>query len=351
MDATALFASLVAFLQALSLPTLAIIAAALVFDFINGFHDAANATATVIATRTLKPVQAVCWSALFNFVALFVVSGGVAATVGAGLINLSLVTPLVIFAGLIGAIGWNLFTWWRGLPSSSSHALLGAYAGAACAHALMVGESLSKLYKGSAWLKVLVFIIIGPVIGYALAQVFYWMIKKLPSRVTDKHYRGVQLVSSALLSFSHGANDAQKTAGIIAGALALGAATAMPNVPLNVPFWVLVISYTTIALGTLAGGWRIVKTLGFKLAKLTPQSGACAETGAALSIALATALHLPVSSTLATTGAVSGIGAAQGTDMAAKHALRRRIMLAWALTLPAAFAAGAGLYLLLSVAM
>lgn len=336
-----------AFLETLTTPTLAIIAFALVFDFINGFHDAANATATIVATRALKHWQAVCWSALFNFAALFVVSGGVAATVGAGLINLSLVTPTVIMCGLVGAIGWNLFTWWRGLPSSSSHALLGAYAGAAFMHAILVQESLAELYKGSAWLKVLAFIIIGPILGYAIARGLYGLIQKLPKTITEKHYRFVQLGSSALLSFSHGANDAQKTAGIIAGALALG--TAQADLPLVVPFWVLVISYTMIALGTLGGGWRIVKTLGFKLAKLTPQSGACAETGAALSIALATALHLPVSSTLATTGAVSGIGVAQGIDLVAKSALRRRIMLAWALTLPAAFTAGALLCLLASL--
>ena len=321
----------------------AVLIAALLFDFVNGFHDAANAIATIIATRTLKAWQAVLWSASFNFLALFFVSGAVAGTVGTGLIDLQLVTPGVILCGLLGATSWSLFTWWRGLPSSSSHALLGAYAGAAFLHVAWTGLPLAALYHVGLWLKVLAFIVLAPAIGYALARLLALGARRLPQQHSG--YRWLQLGSSALLSFNHGANDAQKTAGIIAGALALGSAGVGEAMPaFTVPLWVLVVSFVTMALGTLAGGWRIVKTLGFRLAKLTPLSGSCAEMGAALSIALATALGLPVSSTLATTGAIAGVGATQAGQT--KYPLLRRIALAWLLTLPGAFIIGVLLQLL-----
>ena len=260
-----------------------IILVALVFDFVNGFHDAANSIATVVATKVLTPAQAVLWAAGFNFIAAFSVGTGVAKTVGAGMIDLQYVTPLVILAGLVGAITWDLITWWLGLPTSSSHALIGGYGGAAmarAAHLRGLDRSLDVLI-GGAWIKTLIFIVIAPLMGMALAYglmiAVYWIFQKARPDKMDRYFRRLQLVSSAALSFSHGANDAQKTAGIITGVLVTSGMLAK----FEVPAWVIFVSYGAIALGTMSGGWRIVNTMGARLTKLKPRSGFCAETAAA----------------------------------------------------------------------
>jgi len=255
-----------------------IVAIALVFDFINGFHDAANSVATVIATRVLTPLQAVAWAAFFNFVSAFTFGTGVAGTVGKGFVDLKMVTPEVILAGLIGAIVWDLITWWYGLPTSSSHALIGGYAGGAVAHAgvtLGVHRALHGLVIGQ-WPTTLAFIVIAPVLGlllaYALMIAVYWIFRKAsPSRM-DSYFRKLQLVSAGLYSFAHGTNDAQKTMGIITSILVTGGFLKS----FHVPVWVVLSAHAAIALGTLCGGWRIVHTMGSRLTKLKPRGGFCA---------------------------------------------------------------------------
>jgi len=318
-----------------------IIVVALGFDFVNGFHDAANSIATVVATRVLSPAQAVVWAAGFNFVAAFTVGTGVANTVGAGMIDLKYVTPYVILAGLIGAITWDLITWWFGLPSSSSHALLGGYAGAAMArvaHLKTLDESFDALIAG-AWIKTLAFIIVAPLLGMALAYVMmigvYWTFRRMRPDRMDRYFRKLQLASSALLSFSHGANDAQKTAGIITGVLVSSGLLAK----FQVPYWVVMISYATISLGTLSGGWRIVHTMGNRLTRLKPRSGFCAETAAAISILFATYLKLPISTTHVTAGAIAGVGAVQRLK-AVRWGVATNILWAWVLTIPASAVVG-----------
>jgi len=318
-----------------------IIVVALGFDFVNGFHDAANSIATVVATRLLSPAQAVVWAAGFNFVAAFTVGTGVANTVGAGMIDLKYVTPYVILAGLIGAITWDLITWWFGLPSSSSHALLGGYAGAAMArvaHLKTLDESFDALIAG-AWIKTLAFIIVAPLLGMALAYVMmigvYWTFRRMRPDRMDRYFRKLQLASSALLSFSHGANDAQKTAGIITGVLVSSGLLAK----FQVPYWVVMISYATISLGTLSGGWRIVHTMGNRLTRLKPRSGFCAETAAAISILFATYLKLPISTTHVTAGAIAGVGAVQRLK-AVRWGVATNILWAWVLTIPASAVVG-----------
>ncbi|NDC55955.1 MAG: anion permease, partial [Alphaproteobacteria bacterium] len=274
--------------------TMVVIALALIFDFINGFHDAANAISTIVATKVLKPWQAVCWSAFFNFIAFFFISTGVAKTVGSGLIDLSFVTTEVIAAGLVAGIAWNLITWWWGMPASSSHTLVGALAGAACGHVLMTTDvNPIGIYYGAAWGKLLAFIFIAPAVGFFLGFIIMrgtrWLQYKYRRRPWNKFYKGAQLASCALLSFNHGGNDAQKTAGVIATAMVAGGYMSQDN--FHVPDWALFSAYVAIALGTLMGGWRIVKTLGYKLTKLRPVHGFSAEMGAAGSIALATGLH------------------------------------------------------------
>lgn len=325
-----------------------IVIAALIFDFINGFHDAANATATIVATRVLKHWQAVIWAALFNFIALFVVSSGVAKTVGSGLIDLTYVTPQVILAALLGGIIWNLYTWWKAIPASSSHTLIGSYAGAVCAHVLLhTSARLEDVYIAGGWIKVLAFIIIAPLVGYLLGfgilRLTEYLRPTQEAKREKRFYKAMQLFSSALLSFNHGANDAQKTAGVIATALVATGHMAKEN--FYVPDWAFVAAYITIALGTLSGGWRITKTLGFKLVKLKPIQGFSAETGAALSIALATWLHMPISTTLSITGSIVGVGSAKQkniikNDKRVEWPLFYRIALIWGLTLPVSFAFG-----------
>jgi inorganic phosphate transporter, PiT family len=319
-----------------------IVLVALAFDFVNGFHDAANSIATIVATKVLSPPQAVVWAAGFNFVAAFTVGTGVAKTVGAGMIDLDYVTPLVILAGLIGAITWDLITWWFGLPTSSSHALIGGYAGAAMARAAYLRgvDSSFDVLIGGAWIKTLVFIVIAPLIGMALAYslmlAVYWIFRRQRPEAMDNHFRKAQLASSALLSFSHGANDAQKTAGIITGVLV----TSKYLPKFDVPAWVIFAAYAAIALGTLSGGWRIVHTMGSRLTRLKPRSGFCAETAAAISILFATEyLALPVSTTHVTAGSIAGVGAIQRLK-AVRWGVATNILWAWALTIPASAVVG-----------
>ncbi len=331
-----------------------IIVVAFAFDFVNGFHDSANSIATVVGTRVLSPFKAVLWAATFNFAALFVVGTAVAKTVGKGMIDVDIVTPSVILGGLLGAISWNLITWWFGLPSSSSHALLGGYAGAAVAKA---GWG-SILWSG--WTKTILFIFLSPVIGlilgYALMVAVYWIFHRTsPSRV-DRVFRVAQLASSALFSLSHGGNDAQKTMGIIVGLLVASQEVFrtqtgwMSHLYLanadHVPLWVELIAYTMIALGTLFGGWRIVHTMGSRITRLRPVGGFCAETGGALSILLATKFGIPVSTTHTITGSIVGVGATRRWS-AVRWGVAGRIVWAWILTIPAAFVMASIFYFVL----
>jgi PiT family inorganic phosphate transporter len=319
-----------------------IILVALIFDFVNGFHDAANSIATVVATRVLTAPQAVLWAAAFNFLAVFTVGTGVAKTVGAGMIDLQYVTPFVILAGLIGAIAWDLLTWWWGLPTSSSHALLGGYAGAAMARVARLNgiDHTFDALLASAWIKTIAFIVIAPLMGlglaYTLMLALYWLFRDAHPRRMDGWFRKLQLLSSALLSFSHGANDAQKTAGIITGVLVTSGNLA----EFEVPTWVIFAAYGAISLGTLSGGWRIVRTMGSRLTRLKPRSGFCAETAAALSILFATeVVSLPVSTTHVTAGAIAGVGSFQRFK-AVRWGLATNILWAWVLTIPASALVG-----------
>jgi len=314
-----------------------IIAIALVFDFINGFHDAANSIATVVATRVLTPLRAVAWAAFFNFVAAFTFGTGVADTVGKGFVDLNIVTPYVILAGLIGAIVWDLVTWWLALPTSSSHALIGGYAGATLARAAFVygvGGSFHGLIVGK-WPKTLAFIVLSPLIGmvlaYTLMILIYWLFQSSTPAKMDTHFRRLQLVSAAAFSFAHGSNDAQKTMGIIAAVLY--SAKYLPS--LHVPVWVIFSAHAAIGLGTLSGGWRIVRTMGGRLTKLKPRGGFCAETAAALSIFFPTLLGLPVSTTHAIAGSIAGVDASLRVK-AVRWGLATDIVWAWVLTIPAA---------------
>jgi PiT family inorganic phosphate transporter len=319
-----------------------IIGIALVFDYINGFHDAANSVATIVATRVLTPFQAVLWAAFFNFAAAFIFGTAVAKTVGQGFVDLNLVTPYVIMAGLAGAITWDLITWWRGLPTSSSHALIGGYAGAAIARVGLVrgvSHSLDALNvgRGGEWPLTLTFIVVAPLIGmilaYLLMVMVYWLFRGFSPSKMDKYFRKIQLVSAASLSLSHGSNDAQKTAGLITGVLF----TSHYVHVFEIPAWVLMAAYSAIALGTLSGGWRIVHTMGGRLTRLKPRSGVCAETGAAAAVLLATHLGLPVSTTQAIAGAIAGVGSIQRMK-AVRWGIARNIVWAWVLTIPAAAA-------------
>ncbi|HEY9141839.1 MAG TPA: inorganic phosphate transporter [Bryobacteraceae bacterium] len=314
-----------------------IIGIALVFDFINGFHDAANSVATVVATRVLSPGQAVVWAGFFNFVAAFLFGTAVARTVGKGFVNLSLVTPYVIMAGLAGAILWDLLTWWLALPTSSSHALIGGYAGAAVAHAGLV-RGLSHSFEGliaGQWSLTIVFILAAPLIGmvsaYCLMIAVYWLFRRATPSKMDFYFRKLQLLSAASFSLSHGSNDAQKTMGVITGVLV--ASGFQKN--FDIPVWVILAAGTAIGLGTLSGGWRIVRTMGTRLTRLKPRSGFCAETGAAASVLLATSLGLPVSTTHAIAGAIAGVGSIQRLK-AVRWGLATNIMWAWVLTIPMA---------------
>lgn len=327
-----------------------IVIMALAFDYTNGFHDAANSIATVVSTRVLSPGKAVALAAFFNFIAFFFAGHHVAATIGKGLINVQLIDQWVILAGLVGAITWNLLTWWFGLPTSSSHALVGGYAGAAVTK---VGFgvllwNLADWPKG--WPGTLSFIVISPVLGLIFGTLLmvlaHWLFRNYaPSRV-DKVFRFLQLFSASLFSFSHGSNDSQKTMGIIMAALITGgyvsAGTADP------PLWVAFSAYAAIGLGTLSGGWRIVKTMGTKITKLKPIGGACAETGAGMAILIASELGVPVSTTHTITGAIVGVGSTQRLS-AVKWGVAGRIVWAWIITIPAAAGIAATAYGIISI--
>jgi inorganic phosphate transporter, PiT family len=323
------------------LGVITIVALALVFDFTNGFHDAANSIATVVSTRVLTPRMAVIWAALFNFVAFLVFQTHVANTVGKT-VDSAVVSEAVIFAGLIGAIGWNLLTWWLGLPTSSSHALIGGFAGAGVAKA-----GFGVLDAGSLE-KTILFIPLSPLFGMALGFVLMlasmWIFHRSnPARV-DGLFRRLQLLSAAAFSLGHGGNDAQKTMGIIA-ALLVGAGYLQLDADgdLPVPLWIVLSAHAAIALGTLAGGWRIVRTLGQRITALKPVGGFSAETAAAISLYLATALGIPVSTTHTITGAIVGVGATRRLS-AVRWGVAGRIVWAWVLTIPAAGAIAAVIY-------
>ena len=334
----------------------AIILVAFIFDFINGFHDSANSIATIVGTRVLSPLAAVIWAAVFNFAAAFTVGTAVAKAISKGLIDASVVTPEVILGGLIGAIIWNLITWFYGIPSSSSHALIGGYAGAAIARA-----GWSAIEWGTKWIQTLSFIVVSPVVGllagFSLMVIVYWIFKKMAPARVDRFFRVAQLLSSAALSLAHGGNDAQKTMGIIVGLLVAvkplmagqtGWAQHLYLTGDAIPIWVEIGAYTAISLGTLFGGWRIVHTMGSRITKLRPVGGFCAETGGALAITIASHYGIPVSTTHTITGSIVGVGATHRFS-AVRWGLARRIVWAWVVTIPAAGTMAAISYMILSM--
>jgi PiT family inorganic phosphate transporter len=322
-------------------PVVLVIAVALVFDYINGFHDAANSIATVVSTRVLSPGKAVIWAAFFNFIAAFGFGTAVAKTVGGGMVDLRIVTFGVIFAGLMGAILWDLTTWYFGLPTSSSHALFGGYAGAAVAKA-----GFGAIIP-SGWTNTLIFIVLSPliglVVGLSVMTAIYWIFRRgAPTRI-DQWFRRLQLLSAAAFSLMHGANDAQKTMGIISGALVTGGYLKVVNGGLPIPFWVVLLAHAAIGLGTLTGGWRIIHTMGSKITKLTPMGGFAAETGATVAIFTATRLGVGISTTHAITGAIVGVGTTRRLS-AVRWGIAGQIVWAWLLTIPASAAIGAAIY-------
>jgi PiT family inorganic phosphate transporter len=303
---------------------------ALVFDFMNGFHDAANAIATVVSTGVLKPQTAVAMSAVFNFVAIFTVGLHVAATVGKGTIDPAIVDHYVVFGALVGAIIWNVITWYYGIPSSSSHALIGGLVGAA------VAKGGTGALKGDGLLKTVEFIVISPLMGFVLGSIVMlivsWVFVRTPPRKVDTWFRRLQLFSAAAYSLGHGGNDAQKTIGVIWMLLIVAGVTAPgSSAP---PLWVIICCYTAISLGTLFGGWRIVKTMGQRITKLKPVGGFCAEAGGAITLFVATAMGAPVSTTHTITGAIVGVGSAQKAS-AVRWGVAGTIVWAWIFTIPA----------------
>ena len=326
------------------LSVIAIVLLALVFDFTNGFHDAANSIATVVSTRVLTPRIAVIWAAFFNFAAYFVFHTAVANTVGKT-VDSNVVSEAVVFAGLVGAVAWNLLTWWLGLPTSSSHALIGGFAGAGIAKAGLGVLNAASLEK------TILFIFLSPLLGMALGFLLMlanlWLFRRSTPAKVDGLFRRLQLVSAAAFSLGHGGNDAQKTMGIIS-ALLVGAGYLQlePNGDLPVPGWVVIAAYTAISLGTLSGGWRIVKTLGQRITTLKPVGGCSAETAAACSLYLATFLGIPVSTTHTITGAIVGVGATRRLS-AVRWGVAGRIVWAWILTIPLSAAVAAVFYFIL----
>ena len=323
------------------LSVVAIVALALLFDFTNGFHDAANSIATVVSTRVLTPRMAVVWAASFNFIAFLVFHTGVANTVGKT-VDSSVVSEAVIFAGLVGAVAWNFLTWWLGLPTSSSHALIGGFAGAG------VAKAGFDVLNAASLEKTILFIALSPllgmVLGFLLMLANLWIFRRATPARVDRLFRRLQLVSAAAFSLGHGGNDAQKTMGIIS-ALLVGAGHLQleANGDLPVPNWVVLAAYSAIALGTLSGGWRIVKTLGQRITALTPVGGFSAETAAACSMYLATFLGIPVSTTHTITGAIVGVGSTRRLS-AVRWGVAGRIVWAWVLTIPAAATVAAVTY-------
>ena len=310
---------------------------ALAFDFMNGFHDAANSIATVVSTGVLRPHYAVAWAAFFNFVAIFIFHLKVAATVGKGIVDPAAIDHYMIFGALVGAIAWNLITWYYGIPSSSSHALIGGMIGATIAKA----GTAPLLAPGIV--KTAIFILVSPLLGMTLGALIMiavsWLCLRTAPRRVDRYFRTLQLVSSAAYSIGHGSNDAQKTMGII-WLLLIAAGVTTPD---HLPVWVIISCYVAIALGTMFGGWRIVKTMGQKITKLRPVGGFAAETGGAVTLFLATTLGVPVSTTHTITGAIVGVGAAQRTR-AVRWGLAGNIVVAWIVTMPAAALMAAAAY-------
>ena len=303
---------------------------ALAFDFMNGFHDAANSIATIVSTGVLKPYQAVAWAAFFNVIALFFFELKVAATVGKGIVDPATVDHIVIFGALVGALSWNIITWWFGIPSSSSHALIGGMIGA------VLAKAGTAPLLGSGILKTAIFILVSPTLGFLLGALLMLLVANLlrntTPRQSDRWFRRLQLASSALYSLGHGSNDAQKTMGIIwllliaAGSIAPGASAP--------PYWVVLSCYLAIGLGTLFGGWRIVKTMGQKITKLKPVGGFCAETGGAMTLFIASGFGIPVSTTHTITGAIVGVGSSHKFS-AVRWGLAGSIVWAWIVTIPA----------------
>ncbi len=315
-----------------------IVVVALGFDFLNGFHDAANSIATVVATHVLSPRAAVMMAAFWNFVAAFFFETRVTATIGKDIVHPEFLDPYMVMFGLLGAIVWNIATWYYGLPSSSSHALVGGFAGSAVAHAGLVA------LKPEGLLKVVPFIVIAPLVGLALGRVMmlgmYFLARNSTPRRVDRFFRRGQLVSASIFSFSHGLNDAQKTMGIIVALLISAKLMAAPTDKINVPLWVILSCHAAIAMGTYFGGWRIVRTLGMRLTKLQPVGGFCAETGGGATIVFLSFLGIPLSTTHTITGAIVGAGSTRRLS-AVRWGVARNIVWAWILTIPcsAAFAA------------
>jgi PiT family inorganic phosphate transporter len=321
-----------------------IVLIAFIFDFSNGFHDSANSIATIVGTRVLNPFAAVLWAALFNFMAAFTGSLAVAKAIGGGMIDQSFVNPNVVLGGLLGAIIWNIVTWYFGIPSSSSHALIGGYAGSAVARG-----GFDAIMWGPKWVQTLGFIVVSPLVGlfagYALMLMVYWLFRRTSARKVDRVFRPAQLFSSAFLSYSHGGNDAQKTMGVIVGLLVSAQGSFanetgwMHHLYLTntntVPYWVEIGAYSAISFGTLFGGWRIVRTMGTRITKLRPVGGFCAETGGAAAIMLATHFGIPVSTTHTITGSIMGVGATKRLS-AVRWGVATRIVWAWVITIPAA---------------
>ncbi|MGC1904419.1 MAG: inorganic phosphate transporter [Candidatus Acidiferrum sp.] len=309
----------------------------LAFEFSNGWHDAANSIATVVSTRVLTPFRAVAWAAFWNFIAAFVFGTAVAGTIGKGLIHLEMVTQQVLLAGLLGAIIWNLITLILGLPTSSSHALMGGYGGAAVAHAGYPALILS------GWVKPVLFIFLSPIVGGVLAILLTiaasWIVRRQRPRRVDKTFRRLQLLSAALFSLGHGTNDSQKGMGIITAALVAGGLLTT----FHVPYWVIICCHLAMGGGTMAGGWRIIKTMGQRITKLTPFGGFSAETAGGLTLVMNAVFGIPVSTTHTITGAIVGVGAAHRLT-AVRWGVTRRIVWAWVLTIPGAAMIGAGIY-------
>jgi PiT family inorganic phosphate transporter len=316
-----------------------LIIVALIFDFLNGLHDAANSIATIVSTRVLRPRYAVAWAAFFNFIAFLFFGLHVAQTVGTGIVAADVVDARVIFGALMGAIAWNLITWWMGIPSSSSHALIGGLLGAGIAKA----GAAAVVWKGVA--KTGAAIVMSPLIGFFLALALVlavsWIFVRASPRMVDGFFRAMQFVSASLYSLGHGGNDAQKTMGIIA---ALLFSQGYLGNEFHVPFWVVITCQAAMGLGTLAGGWRIVRTMGSKITRLTPMQGFCAETGGAITLFGATFMGIPVSTTHTITGAIIGVGAARKTS-AVRWNIATNIVVAWIVTVPAAGALAALFYL------
>ena len=324
----------------MTLAILFLIFLALAFDFLNGFHDSANSIATVVSTRVLSPRLAVAWAAFFNFIAFLFFGLHVANTIGKGIIDIAIIDKRIIFGTLVGACGWNIITWYFGLPTSSSHALIGGMIGSA-----LVKAGPRSLVLGGI-LKTVTFIFVSPVLGLTLGLGFgvivYWLFKKSSPLKVDHIFRKGQLVSAAFYSMGHGGNDAQKTMGIIASLLF---SAGLLGAKFHIPFWNVIICHTAIALGTVFGGWRIVKTMGQKIAKLKPIDGFCAESGAAVTLFISSAFGIPVSTTHTITGAIMGVGSARRLS-AVRWGVAGRIIWAWILTIPCSAAIAALAYFL-----